>query len=286
MCMTKKNNKPMKKQALGMVIILFTFSVLATSCGKKHHLEIQKDRIAFNYLGGTDVFSVKADCSWNIQYDGETGWFTLSQEEGEQGSTVIEVNAERNTSGHDREAWLTVRSSDGKVKKDIPVVQNWVDISLIEQKLWFLRYYTRWDKDYYNHLIPESWHEYYYYTEEDMHNWYLYFADDTIGYQVHIYPKDTEGKRDTIYHPFEYLYFPVGDSLIISFETVSDSLTEDYHATINELNNEYFNFTNEYLWHRFERLDMVNLSNERAKLNIRPEKVVKKAGKGPLIDID
>ena len=102
---------------------------------------------------------------------------------------------------------------------------------------------------------------------------------------MHIYPKQSNGKRDTIYHPFEYIYYPLGDSLLISFETVSDTLVEDYHATINQLDDEYFNFTNEYLWHRYEQLDMVNLSDKRGMFNIRPEKVFKKQGRGALIEL-
>ena len=273
----------MKKQTIWIITILLTLSVLASSCRKKQHFETLKERIAFNYLGGTDVFNITADCNWSITCETEADWFTISPESGNSGSTMVVVTAERNTSGYDREAMITVISADGKDKRNIAVVQNWVDITAIESRLWFLRYYSRWDTDYYNHVIPESNREYYYATVEDQHNWYLYFVDDTLGYEVHIYPQESEDKRDTILHPFEYIYYPIGDSLLISFETVEEDTVEDYHATINELNEEYFNFTNEYLWHRFERLDMVNLSNERVKININPAKVVKRKGGGPLI---
>lgn len=269
-----------------MTVILLSLTLLSTSCRKKQHIEIAKDHIAFNYLGGNDVFSIVADCDWSIEIDPSANWFTIDPTTGGSDSTFVVVTAEKNNAGYDRSAVISVVSSNAKVRKTIEIVQQWVDITAIEEKLWFLRYYTRWDTDYANHVIPESCREYYYYTQEDMHNWYLFFANDTLGYEAHIYPKQANGERDTIYHEFEYVYYPVGDSLLISFETVSDTLVEDYHATINELNKEYFNFTNEYLWHRFERLDMVNLSQSKAVFKIRPEKVKPKPAGKPLIYFD
>lgn len=273
----------MKRQTFWIVAILLGIMVVSTSCRKRQHIDILKDHIAFNYLGGSDVFSIVSDCDWSIEMDESIHWFTVDPTTGSSDSTFVVVTAEQNNSGYDRNAMITVVSTNGKVRKTIEIVQNWVDISAIEERLWFLRYYTRWDTDYANHVIPESCREFYYYTQEDMHNWYLYFADDTLGYEVHIYPTNLNGERDTVYHEFEYVYYPLGDSLLISFETVSDSLVEDYHATINELNKDYFNFTNEYLWHRFERLDMVNLSRSRATFDIKPEKIKPKPAGTPLI---
>ena len=274
----------MKRNALWMTAILLCLTVLSTSCRKRQHIEILKDHIAFNYLGGNDVFSIVADCDWTIEMDESIDWFTIDPTAGGSDSTFVVVTAEKNNAGYDRSAIVKVVSANKKVKKNIEIVQNWVDISAIEEKLWFLRYYTRWDTDYFNHVIPESCREYYYYTQEDMHNWYLYFVDDTMGYEVHIYPQKLDGERDTIFHEFEYVYYPLGDSLLISFETVSDTLVEEYHANINELNNDYFNFTNEYLWHRFEQLDMVNLNQRKTVFNIRPEKIKRKPAGRPLID--
>lgn len=145
-----------------------------------------------------------------------------------------------------------------------------INITQITQKLWFLRTYERWDTDNNNKVIPDSYRDWTYYGNEGYENWFFYFKEDNSGYQYHTY------QGDTIVYFFEYYYYPKGDSLNIIFQTENDSV-ENYHATINELTESVFSFTNPYRPHQYERLNMVNATgNTRAKPNLNPKKIAKK----------
>jgi hypothetical protein len=108
-------------------------------------------------------------------------------------------------------------------------------------------------------------------------NWFFYFRDDSTGYQIHT------KNEDTIMYAYQYIYYPEGDSLYINFET--DSVVEDYHATIHELNSENFVFSDEYRSHHFEKLYMAKIYENRGVIHVNPKKVMKKE-RGPLIPID
>ena len=145
-----------------------------------------------------------------------------------------------------------------------------IEITNITQKVWFLRTYERWDTDNRDRVIPESYRSWTYYGDEGSENWFFYFMEDNTGYQYYTYQGDT-----TVY-AFQYSYYPDGDSLNIIFQTENDSV-ENYHATINELTESDFSFTNPYRPHQYEQLNMVNATgNQRGKLNINPKKISKK----------
>ena len=223
------------------------------------------------------MFGITADCNWTIDVDDTQNWLTVNPVEGNNNANVA-VNARQNNNTIDRKTTLTVRSENGKVKRDITVTQSKIDINPITRKVWFLRFYERWDVDYWNNVIPESYRNWTYYTDIEFENWYFYFEDDNNGYQVHTQ------NGDTVYHPCHYVFYPDGDSLNIVFET-TDSGIEDYHAVIHELSNSNFSFSDQYDWHEYEKLNMVNVStSKRNALKVNKKKIAPKPA-GPLIQL-
>ena len=266
----------MKRHFLWIGVLLVLLLAIA-SCRKKQHLEVNKDLIAFNSYGGTDFFRVTADCDWNIETDGTQDWLTVNPLMGSNDANIT-VAADTNQFNYDRSTMITVVSGNGKIHKEIAVSQEKVDIDYIHNKIWFLRFYERWDRDYYNVVIPESYRSWTYYTDEGNENWFFYFMDNATGYQIRI-----QG-NDTILYEYEYVYYPEGDSLYILFHTI-ETTVEDYHATIHELNNERFSFSDEWGWHEYEKLNLVNVSRgERSEIRINPKRISKKPG-GPLIQL-
>lgn len=267
----------MKRHSVGFLALFTLIAVTFSACCNRQHLDVSKSVIVFGYAGGNDFFNVEADCNWTIQVDDNQSWLTVNPISGSNNASVA-VTAHQNNGTANRSANITVVSENGKVSRRVVVTQSKVDISPVMGKVWFLRFYERWDMDYWNNVIPESYRSWTYYTDIQFENWYFYFYDDHTGYQVHT------NQGDTIYHQYHYDFYPDGDSLNIVFENIN-STTEDYHAIIHELNNGNFSFSDPYDWHEYEKLNLVNVStSKRNELKINKAKIAPKTA-GPLIQV-
>ena len=260
-----------------MGVLLFALAVLATSCGKKQHIIISKASLTYTYSGGNDVFRIEADCDWEVV--GMPDWITVNPTTGSGDGNVV-VTVKRNTISQDRNTTLHVVSDNGRTKKGIQIFQIRADINAIINKVWFTLTDERWDTDYLDQVIPESYRVYRYYSNEGFENWFFYFIDDHRGYQIRTF----EG--DTIYYPYLFTFYPDVDSLDISFEIIGDStIMEDYHTIVHQINGEYFVFSHAYRPHQFEMITTVNVSPEQKKVfKVNPKKIQTKP-KGPLIPV-
>lgn len=268
----------MKKQHLWILLILLGLVILTPSCRKKQHVQVSAESLTFSYAGGNDVFQIEADCDWTIEKESGFDWLSFTPTQGTNNAT-ISVIVEPNNSSVDRSTSLKVVSANGKVKRVVLVNQNKVDISILSNKYWFLHYYERWATDYYNQLVPETYNDWNYYLNPGYENWFFYFFNDSTGYQLHT--KD----YDTIIYPYDYIFYPDGDSLYINFETLSDTVVEDYHVTIRQLTGQNLVLFDEYRWHQFEKLALANVSRDRGTIHINPKKIKQKPH-GPLIPVD
>ena len=252
-------------------------SVLTTSCGEKQHIVISKASMVYSYSGGNDVFRIEADCNWEVV--GAANWFTVNPTMGSKDGNVV-VTVARNNSLQDRNATLYVVSENGKVKKSIDIIQTSADINVIINKVWFTLTDERWDTDYFNQVIPESYRSYSYYSNAGYENWFFYFLENNTGYQVRTYD------GDTIYYPYNYTYYPDVDSLDISFEIEGDSVArEDYHTIVHQLDEENFVISHAYRPHQYEKITSVNVTGTRREVfRINPKKIQSKP-KGPLIPV-
>lgn len=268
----------MKRHSLWILPLLLIAVISFTSCRKRQHLEVSKSLIVFGFARNTDVFNVEADCDWTVDTDNTEDWLTVSPLSGSNDSTVA-VTVQKNTNLYDRNTTFAVVSENKKIRREITVAQSKIDINIAANKVWFLRTYERWDfSNYFNEIIPESYRSWIYYTNPGFENWFLYFQEDSTGYEVHTL------QGDTVYYPYQYIYYPDGDSLYIVFQTINDTI-EDYHAVIHELNNSNFSFSDEYDPYQFEKLNMVNVSpSKRNEVKINPKKIASKP-KGPLIQL-
>lgn len=269
----------MKKNIIWITTLILAVVVGASSCGKRQHIELSKDTLAFSSMGGYDFFTITADCDWTIENDPTHDWYSISQTEGSKDTTVITINVSPNENHFDRSSMLKVISDNGRTVKKLSIVQANVEINKVIRKVWFTRLYERWNTDFHDQYIEESYRSWTFYAEPQYVNWFFYFLNDGTGYEIRTY------NYDTIYYPYNYIYYPNGDSLFISFQLVDDTITEDYHATIYELNQDRFVFLNEYRPHQFEKINTVNVStNSKSEIKINPKKVVSKP-MGPLIQV-
>lgn len=257
-------------------LLLVTLMVLA-SCGKRHRLEVNKSLIVFSFANSTDILSIEAESDWTIDRENTADWVTINPLSG-SGNAVVSVTVDKNSTAIDRRTSFEVVNDNGKIRREVAVAQSKIDINAIARKVWFLRTYERWDYDYYNELIPESYRSYTYYSNPGYENWFFYFLEDSTGYQIRTF----EG--DTIYYAYDYVYFPEGDSLNITFETTNDSV-ENYHAVIHELNLGFFSFSDAYRPHQYEKLNLYNVTGtEKRGLTFKPKKTEYKPS-GPLIQL-
>lgn len=268
----------MKRNTLWIGVLFVVLMLSAASCRKPQRIQLSKNQLVFTYSGGDDVFQVTANCEWSVT--GMPDWITVNPTFGEKDANVA-VKVSRNNSTIDRSAMLTVVSSNGKASQNIEVTQTPVDISAIVNKLWFARTEERWNSDYYDVVIPESYRSWTYYTDAGYEQWFFYFRDDNSGYQVHIF------NNDTVFYPYQFVYEPDYDSLLITFDLVSDSLPqENYHTVVHQLDNEYLVFSHAYRPHQFEKITAVNVTGNRNKpFRVNPNKIGRKP-KGPIIPVN
>ena len=267
----------MNRKTIWIGLLLLTLIVSVTSCRKKQTINLSKEQIVFTYSGGDDVFQVEANCEWTVT--GMPDWITVNPVSGEKDGNVA-VNVARNDTQNDRHAMLTVVSANEKAKKSIEITQTPIDISALVRKVWFTRTEERWNSDYYDVVIPESYRSWTFWADEGYDQWFFYFFEDNIGYQIHVY------RDDTIYYPYHFNYEPDFDSLNICYEMVSDTVElEDYHTVVHRLDDEYFIFSHAYRPHQFEQVTAVNVTGDEKKaFRINPKKIGQKS-KGPLIPV-
>ena len=263
----------MKKHINFLAITVFAFFFLI-SCGKNSSISVSNDRFFFEREGGEAYLYITSDGDWSIEKDGEEPWISFSPSRGNKDGTVT-ITVETNTEPEARSAVLNVYSAHQKTRKKIYIVQKaYIDDYLFIDKVWFLRFYERWDLDYANQIIDYSYRSLTYYPDSE--SWFFYFTD-SLGYLIHT----IDG--DTLYSPFQYDYFTESDSLYLNFLTVDESV-EEYFARVHELSRERFTFSNEYRHHQFEKLYNINVSPNRGGIKVHPEKIVRKSP-GPLIPI-
>lgn len=275
-CIFAPKVKAMKRTMIYLGALAFALMMLNTSCGKKQHIEISKTAMIYSYSGGEDVFRVEADCGWEVI--GMPDWITVEPVSGSGNGNVV-VRVQRNNSLIDRNHLLYVTSETGKTKKSIQIVQMKPDISAIVNKVWFTLSDERWDTDYFDQIIPESYRSYNYYADDEYEHWFFYFTNEHDGYQVRTYDGDTTN------YPFSFTYYPDVDSLDISFEVEGDTLVEDYHTIVHQLDNEFFVFSHAYRPHQYEKITTANVTGEeKAIFKINPKKNQAKP-RGPLIPV-
>lgn len=267
----------MKRSIVCITALMLTVLIGSTSCGKRQHIKPSKETLTFSSQGGKDFIKIEADCDWTIEKDLSHDWYTISQTEGSM-DALITINVNPNDSHVDRNDILTLVSANGKTKSKISIVQTNIDINQIIRKVWFTRFYERWNTDFYGQYINESYRSWTYYAEPQYENWFFYFLNDGTGYEIRAH------NYDTVYYPYNYQYYPENDSLYISFQLEDDSITEDYRAIIYEVNEERFVFLNEYRAHQFEKINTVNVSTSKSDIKINPKKVKPKPA-GPIIQV-
>lgn len=151
-------------------------------------------------------------------------------------------------------------------------------IRTISNKIWFTTKEERWNTDYYNNYIPESYRSWSYYKIPGSENWLWYFSEENIGYEVHT--KD----YDTTYYEFEYTYSYKNNSLYVKFETVDEN-TEEYNVTIDQIDDNNLIWEHEYRSHSFEKVTTENVTGNSKRggaIKINPKNIQRKPS-GPMI---
>lgn len=267
-----------KKHLTPILLLSLVLSIVATSCGKKQHIYLSKNQVYFAPVGGVRTVKIYSDCLWTVETSPSANWITVEPKEGDNGD-IITISAGEYNVPTDRNAIITIVSENGKTKKDITVTQRRIDMSDITDKVWFMHYYERWDTDFYGEFIEDSYRDRYYYYGPEYDNWFFYFLEDSTGYQWRA------RNYDTVYFSFNYIFYPLEDSLYINYVTDSSGVVEDYHTIVEQLDAEAFVFQNEYKSHQFERLTMANVTAKQKKAFVKPTKVMKKP-KGPIIQVE
>lgn len=154
-------------------------------------------------------------------------------------------------------------------------------INAIINRVWFTTKEERWNTDYSDNYIPESYRSWSYYKIPGSENWLWYFFDNNEGYEIHT--KD----YDTTYYHFEYSYRYKDNSLYVSYETV-DGSTEEYNVQLEQLDEDNLIWQHEYRSHSFEKVTNENVTGDSKRggvINLNPKNVKRKPS-GPMIQAE
>ena len=152
-------------------------------------------------------------------------------------------------------------------------------INAIANKVWFTTLEERWNTNYNDEDIPESYRKWTFEMTPGSENWLWYFYSDKTGYEIHTQ------NYDTVLYKLEYSYTYKNNCFYVKYET-TDGSTEEYRATIEQINNKHFVWVDEYRPHQFERVTNVNVTgSKRDAFKINP-KNVKRKPVGPMIPTD
>lgn len=267
-----------KKHLIPIILLSMVLGLVTTSCGPKQHIYLSKKSVIFTPAGGVRTVKIYSDCHWRVERIGDENWFTVEPMEGNDGDEII-IRAGEYEEYNDREAMIRIVTENGKMKKEITITQRHIEIVDLINKVWFMHYYERWDTDFYGEFIDDSYREWHYYYGPEYDNWFFYFLEDSTGYQWRA------RNNDTTYYSFNYIFYPLEDSLYINYVTDSSGVVEDYHTIVEQIDEESFVFQNEYKSHQFERLTMANVSAKQKRPFVKPTKVMKKPV-GPIIQVE
>ena len=227
------------------------------SCNKKEEITIPVNNLWFPETACVQEMEIKSNCKWYISIDDDADWYTIEPLSGRQGSISVSVQALGELES--RTSSFTITSSKGTVQLQVRVSQNTeepLEVNSLANKVFGVSHLVRWNVDYYDEVIPESYHRYDYNPYDTTSGYQMYFFKEGRGVQ-----KDNEADS-VMYYTFTYEYHPDTRILHLDFEVVGDD-PEVYDAPVLIATDELLRFQHEFKFKRWELADLTLIGTIR-----------------------
>ena len=290
----------MRKKVNFSSVLLLIFMALSLIGCKKEKITLSTYELWFPAEAGVQDIQLTANCDWTISIDDDADWYSIRRSidttigstsvfviydttqivSSGNGSMTLAVVVEPLENTLSRTSSFTITSAKGKVQIKVDVAQNTMEpleLQSITNFVFGVKTVAHWNTDYFGDIIEDS----YIFKEYDPYDttkgYFMYFLEEGQGVQA-----DKAGDS-TVYYLFTYDYNPAMRNLHIEFETMSDTVTEVYDASVFSATEESFQFCHEYKPNFWERADMEKIgTNVPQRRDFLLRKARKREGGEPI----
>lgn len=213
-------------------------------------LTVSSQDLRFGLSSETQTFVVNANCKWTITKNDDADWYTISPMSGKANDSIVTVTVNDYSGGDYRGSSFVVSSPGGHVYRTVFVSQNKLDFYGIVNKIFGVMSIERWDTDYADQIIEDSYHLYEYNPYDTTQGHLMFFMENGQGVQ-----RNRDRFDHAVYFPFEYEYDPANSILHIVFH-LEDETLEPYDPEVLCASDSLYRIIHEFKPHRWERADM------------------------------
>ena len=264
-----------------MMAVVAMFAICLSSCSPKESIQVSQQEIWFPIEACTDTLVINANCNWYIEKNDNADWYTISPMEGaKEVDGKITVSVQEYEGDQFRDAWFTIISKHGHIRRSVYVSQNTLHMGSITNKIFGVIKDEQWAVDFEGQIVEDYYNVFEGNPYDTSGGYQMYFLDDSVGIQ-----RDHHKNGPAVYYPFKYYYNPFDRSLFLKFETVDDYV-ENYTVEVMTATDSLFRFVHEFKPKQWERCDMrkIGIIDPDAKLEFT-RYLSKRSGRGPIFDL-
>lgn len=254
------------------------------------YIKVTENILSFFSDAESKTITVTSNCDWTLgkesNSDFTTDFYTASPTSGNVGSTDLNITVSNNFATTNYLGLFRLKSSSGNTETPVRVKQNGRNDSNITSSVWGVYQYERWNTDYYNNILEETYTTSNYVpTNFNSPGWTMYFLKNNHGEQ-----SDRKYNNDNVliqvFYPFDYQYDTLTQKLHIVFESEDPEVNEYYDTDVLTLNDSIFIIQDEYRDHFFEKASMrkVGYVDEKS-VGSSPRKTGRKKPGHPLFEL-
>ena len=215
---------------------------------KRESITLSKYELWFPKEAATKTIEVTSNCKWTLSIDDEADWYSVNYDV--LTPNVIEIAVEPYDGDEYRSSSFTLTSEHGFSTVKVYLSQNKLEFDEIINMVFGISKVEHWNTDYFGQIIEDSYKHKEFNPFDTTTGYMMFFLEDGVGVQ-----RDHHDDS-VVYYAFTYDYDAVSRNLHIEFETVYDTVIEDYDASVLTASEELFRFFHEYKPNWWERADM------------------------------
>ena len=260
--------------------LMVVAATLLTSCEPDYQLWVSSQDLRFDLASETQTIILRANCKWTIDVKDNPDWLTISPMSGSATDSIITVTVNDYHGGDYRGTTFTINSPKYHVHRTVFVAQTYIDFYSIINKVFGVMIKERWNTDYFDQIVEDSYTLKEYDPYDTMRGYRMYFLEDGSGVQ-------RDHHTDTVaYWLFYYEYDPINQILHIDFpvdSTAHGDFPESYSPEVLSATDSLYRFMHEFKPHFFERVDMRRVGTivPAAKASMI-QKAVRRKERGPI----
>ena len=254
------------------------------------YIKVTENILSFFSEAETKTITITSNCDWTLEKENNedftSSFYTLSTNSGNVGTTEMNVSVADNYTYTNNLGLIKLKSDSGNTETPVRIKQNGRNESNITATVWGVFKYERWNTDYFNNVLEETYTVTNYVpTNFNSPGWTMYFLRNNHGEQSDRKYNDN-GDLVQVFYPFDYQYDTLTHLLHIVFESEDPEIIESYDTEVLTLTDTLFVIQDEYREHFFEKASMRKIGYVQENKNTTsPRKIGTKKHGHPLFDL-